>query len=261
MKLWAGLGNPGAKYAMNRHNIGFMAVDRIAEDHGFSPWKARFQALVAEGRLGGERMLLLKPQTFMNLSGQAVGEALRYHKLTPADLTVFHDELDLAPGKCRLKQGGGHAGHNGLRSITGHIGEAFARVRLGIGHPGRKELVSGYVLHDFAKADGEWLEDLLRGISEGADVLAQGEGAKFLNAVANRTAPARNAGPKGAATERSAPKEPASQRPEASKSEARETGASKPMPDKPMPDKPADRPDAKTPDTRSALQKLVDRFR
>ncbi|PIE11868.1 MAG: aminoacyl-tRNA hydrolase [Rhodobacterales bacterium] len=192
MKLFAGLGNPGDKYARTRHNIGFMAVDRIAEDHGFSPWRSKFQGLVSEGRLGGEKVLLLKPQTFMNLSGQSVGEALRFHKLTPADLTVFHDELDLAPGKCRLKTGGGHAGHNGLRSIHAHVGADYDRVRLGIGHPGHKDRVSGYVLHDFAKADGDWLDDLLRGISDGAPSLAAGEGPKFLNAVALRVAPPRS---------------------------------------------------------------------
>ena len=194
MKLIVGLGNPGAQYARNRHNIGFMALDRIAQDHGFSPWKARFQGQIAEGRLGGDKALLLKPQTFMNLSGQAVGEAMRYLKLTPGDIIVLHDELDLAPGKLRLKQGGGHAGHNGLRSIHQHIGEAYARVRMGIGHPGHKDAVAGYVLHDFAKADEAWLDDVMRGISDGADHLAAGDGAKFLNAVAQRTAPPRNAG-------------------------------------------------------------------
>ncbi len=191
MKLWVGLGNPGPKYAGNRHNIGFMALDRIAADHGFAPWKRAFQGLASDGRFGSERVLLLKPETFMNLSGQSVGEAMRFHKLTPADVTVFHDELDLAPGKLRLKQGGGHAGHNGLRSIHGHIGEAYGRVRLGIGHPGHKDAVSGYVLHDFAKADQDWLEDLMRGISDGAAALAAGDGPRFLNAVAARTAPAR----------------------------------------------------------------------
>lgn len=255
MRLWTGLGNPGAKYAMNRHNIGFMALDRIAEDHGFSPWKARFSALVAEGRLGGEKLLLLKPQTFMNLSGQAVGEAARYHKLTPADVTVFHDELDLAPGKCRLKQGGGHAGHNGLRSIIGHIGDDFARVRLGIGHPGRKELVAGYVLHDFAKADGDWLEDLMRGISEGAGALAQGEGAKFLNAVANRTAPARNSGTQGAAPG----KAPGTATAVAQKA-PQKTPDKTPLPSPESPPPPAPQT-AEAADTRSTLQKLVDRFR
>jgi PTH1 family peptidyl-tRNA hydrolase len=191
MKLFVGLGNPGAKYAGNRHNIGFMAVDRIAAEHGFSPWRARFQGMVAEGNLGGEKMLLLKPGTFMNLSGQSVGEAMRYLKLTPADLVVFHDELDLAPGKCRLKQGGGHAGHNGLRSIHAHIGEGYGRVRLGIGHPGNKDRVADYVLSDFAKADTVWREDLLTGIAEGAPALAAGDGAAFLNTIALRMAPPR----------------------------------------------------------------------
>lgn len=192
MKLIVGLGNPGAKYAGNRHNIGFMALDRIAEDHGISPWKAKFQGLIAEGRLGSERVALLKPQTFMNLSGQSVGEAMRYLKLTPDDVVVFHDELDLAPGKCRVKQGGGHAGHNGLRSIHQHIGAEYRRVRLGIGHPGDKNRVAGYVLADFAKSDQDWLDDLLRGITDGAEALAAGDGGRFQNAVARRVAPARS---------------------------------------------------------------------
>lgn len=192
MQIFAGLGNPGTKYAGNRHNIGFMALDRIAEDHGFGPWKAKFQSQVSEGRLGSEKVLLLKPETFMNLSGQSVGEAMRFYKLAPGDVTVFHDELDLAPGKCKVKTGGGHAGHNGLRSIHAHIGEAYRRVRLGIGHPGRKELVAAYVLHDFHKADQDWLDDLIRGIADGAPHLAAGDAGKFMNAVALRTAPPRS---------------------------------------------------------------------
>ncbi|WP_201132376.1 aminoacyl-tRNA hydrolase, partial [Rhodovulum imhoffii] len=193
MRLFVGLGNPGAKYAGNRHNIGFMAVDKIAVDHGFTPWRARFQGQIAEGRLAGEKILLLKPETYMNLSGQSVGEAMRFFKLGPQDVTVFHDELDLAPGKCRLKQGGGHAGHNGLRSIHAHIGEAYGRVRLGIGHPGHRDKVSGYVLSDFAKADQVWLDNLLRGLSDGVAELAANNNAQFLNAVAQRHArpPAR----------------------------------------------------------------------
>ncbi|MFP4045363.1 MAG: aminoacyl-tRNA hydrolase [Rhodosalinus sp.] len=194
MQLFVGLGNPGQKYARNRHNIGFMAVDRIAGAHGFGPWRAKFQAELAEGRLGGEKVVLLKPQTYMNLSGQSVGEAMRFYKLGPGDVTVFHDELDLAPGKLRVKRGGGHAGHNGLRSIHQHIGADYRRVRLGIGHPGRKELVSAYVLHDFAKADEDWLDDLLRGIADGAPHLAEGDENRFQNAVAQRVAPARNEG-------------------------------------------------------------------
>ena len=224
MQLFVGLGNPGATYARNRHNIGFMAVDRIAEDHGFPPFRAKFQGEVAEGRLGGEKVILLKPATYMNRSGQSVGEAMRFYKLAPEDVTVFHDELDLAPGKVRVKQGGGHAGHNGLRSIHAHIGEAYRRVRLGIGHPGRKELVSGYVLHDFGKADADWLDDVLRGVADGAPDLAAGDQSRFQNAVAQRTAPART----------EAPAKPA---PSAAKEAEPEE------------------------DARSPLQKLVDRFK
>jgi len=230
MKLFIGLGNPGAKYAGNRHNIGYMAVDRIAAEHGFGPWRARFQGLVAEGSLGGEKVVLLKPETFMNLSGQSVGEAQRFFKLPPEDLVVFHDELDLAPGKARVKQGGGHAGHNGLRSIHAHIGEAYGRVRLGIGHPGHKDAVAAHVLADFAKADAGWLEDLLHGISDGAALLAAGDGAGFLNAVARRTVPQR-------AATGSAPR-----------AAAETPGAPTPQPQT-------------EPDPRSALQKLTDRFR
>lgn len=194
MLLMVGLGNPGARYAGNRHNVGFMAVDRIAADHGFSPWRPRFQGSVAEGRLGNARVTLLKPGTFMNLSGQSVGEAMRYLKLTPAEVVVLHDELDLAPGKVRVKQGGGHAGHNGLRSIHQHLGEAYGRVRIGIGHPGHKDRVAGYVLSDFAKTEADLLDDMIRGISDGAPALAEGDAGRFQNAVAARTAPARNSG-------------------------------------------------------------------
>ncbi|WP_425037935.1 aminoacyl-tRNA hydrolase [Primorskyibacter sp. S187A] len=192
MIIFVGLGNPGGKYARNRHNIGFMALDRIAQDHGFAPWRAKFQGQVSEGRLGRQKVLLLKPETFMNRSGQAVGEMMRFYKLSSDDVTVFHDELDLAPGKCRVKSGGGHAGHNGLRSIHGHIGESYRRVRLGIGHPGRKEAVPGYVLHDFPRADDDWLLPLLDGISDGAAHLAEGDNGKFQNAVALRVAPPRS---------------------------------------------------------------------
>lgn len=193
MRLFVGLGNPGARYAMNRHNVGFMAVDRIAADHGFPAWRAKFQAEMSEGRLGGERVVLLKPQTYMNLSGQSVGEAMRFFKAEPGDIVVFHDELDLAPGRVRVKDGGGHAGHNGLRSLHQHIGDAYRRVRIGIGHPGHKDRVSPYVLSDFARADQDWLDDLLRGISDGAPALAAGDAVRFLNAVALRTAPPRPA--------------------------------------------------------------------
>ncbi|PCD75613.1 aminoacyl-tRNA hydrolase [Pseudothioclava arenosa] len=192
MQLWVGLGNPGAKYAGNRHNIGFMALDRIAADHGFGPWRARFQGQVSEGRFGSARVVLLKPETFMNLSGQSVRAAADFYKIPVEEITVFHDELDLAPGKCRHKTGGGHAGHNGLRSIHQHLGADYARVRLGIGHPGDKARVAGYVLSDFAKAEGDLLDDLLRGLSDGASALAAGEVQKFLNAVSLRTAPPRS---------------------------------------------------------------------
>lgn len=191
MKLFVGLGNPGGEYAGHRHNIGFMALDRIAADHGFGPWKRAFKGLVAEGRLGPEKVVLLKPETFMNLSGQSVQGAMAFYKLALADITVFHDELDLAPGKARVKQGGGHAGHNGLRSISGVLGEGYGRVRLGIGHPGHKDAVAGYVLHNFAKADQDWLGPLLQGLSDGAPALAEGDAGRFMNAVALRVVPPR----------------------------------------------------------------------
>lgn len=229
MLIFAGLGNPGAKYAGNRHNIGFMAVDRIAADHGFGPWKARFQGQASEGRLGGAQVLLLRPGTFMNLSGQSVGETMRFYKLESTDITVFHDEIDLAPGKLRVKDGGGHAGHNGLRSIHQHIGPHYSRVRMGVGHPGRKEAVPGYVLSDFAKAERDWLDALLRGISEGAAHLAGGDAGRFQNAVAQRMAPARSSGAKSAA----------------------------PKPTPALQPDPAPQPE---PENRSALQRLADRF-
>ena len=222
MKLFVGLGNPDAGYARNRHNIGFMAADAIAAAHGFGPWRAKFHGQVAEGRLGAEKVLLLKPGTYMNLSGDAVRAALQFFKLEPSDVVVFHDELDLAPGRVRVKTGGGTAGHNGIRSIDAHIGPAFTRVRLGIGHPGNKRLVSNYVLGDFAKADAEWVDDLLRGVADGAPALAGGDTAGFLDAVARRMptpAPAKPAAP------------------------------------------PAPAEAAPAEDTRSPLQRLVDRFR
>ncbi len=188
MKLWVGLGNPGAKYSQNRHNIGFMALDHIAADHGFSPWRSKFQGQICEGVLGGQKVILLKPETYMNRSGQSVGDTIRFFKLTAQDVTVFHDELDLAPSKLRLKSSGGHAGHNGLRSLHEHIGEAYHRVRLGIGHPGHKDRVAAYVLSDFSKADQSWLELMLRGISNGAEALAEDNGAQFQNALAMKTA-------------------------------------------------------------------------
>ena len=218
MQLFVGLGNPGAKYAHNRHNIGFMAVDAIASAHGFGPWRSKFQALVAEGHLAGAKVLLMKPQTFMNLSGQAVGEAMRYLKLAPDDILVFHDELDLAPAKLRVKKGGGHAGHNGLRSMHQHVGADYSRVRMGIGHPGHKDLVSHYVLHDFAQADQDWLDPMLAAVGREAGRLAAGDAAGFMNAVALATRPsvsetappkkARGASVGNTAAEASAPAAP-----------------------------------------------------
>jgi PTH1 family peptidyl-tRNA hydrolase len=183
MLLLVGLGNPGARYAGNRHNIGFMTVDAIAKRHGIGPWRRRFQGVTAEGPIGGERLLLLLPGTFMNESGRAVAEAAHFYKLTPDAITVFHDELDLAPGKVRVKSGGGVAGHNGLRSITEHIGNDYRRVRIGIGHPGVKELVHGYVLSDFSKSDRDWVEALTSIIADNADLLAKGGDASFQNKV------------------------------------------------------------------------------
>lgn len=184
MRLLVGLGNPGADYAGTRHNIGFMAVDAIARRHDFAPWRSRFQGQVAEGRLGTDKVLALKPMTFMNLSGQAVGEALRFYRLEAADLVAFHDDLDLVPGKLRMKQGGGHAGHNGLRSLDAHIGPEYWRCRLGIGHPGERDRVADYVLHPFAKSDRDWIEPLLAAIAEAAPLLAANREAAFASKVA-----------------------------------------------------------------------------
>lgn len=226
MKLLVGLGNPGPKYANNRHNIGFMALDRIADDHGFAPWRSKFQGQLSEGRLGSGKVVLLKPETFMNNSGQSVGEAMRFFKLTPEDIIVLHDEIDLAPSKVRYKFAGGHAGHNGLRSIHAHIGDTYGRVRIGVGHPGRKEAVPGYVLRDFAKAEADWVENVLRGIADGAPHLANGDSGKFMNAVALRTAPPRSS-----------------------------TTAKKPAP------KTEEKPQNEPEDARSPLQRLMDKFK
>ncbi len=198
MLLLAGLGNPGPRYADNRHNIGFMAVDEIVRRHSFSPWRNRFQADCAEGRLGGEKVLVLKPQTYVNESGRSVGEALRFFKLAPEDVIVLYDEIDLAPGKVRVKQGGGAGGHNGIRSIEAHIGNNFWRVRLGVGHPGQKELVHGHVLGDFAKADKVWLEKLLDAVAGEIPALVEGDAPRFMSRVAELTAPPRPKKPKPA---------------------------------------------------------------
>lgn len=186
MKLFVGLGNPGAKYARHRHNVGFMAVERIAERHAFGPWRRRFQGQAADGELDGTKVLLLKPDTYMNESGRAVGEAARFLKLATSDIVVFHDELDLLPGKLKVKTGGGNAGHNGLRSITAHLDNEYERVRIGIGHPGAKELVQSWVLHDFARADADWLDPLLDAMADAAPRLASGDAARFLTDVARQ---------------------------------------------------------------------------
>ncbi len=183
MQIFAGLGNPGAQYANNRHNVGFMAADEIARRHDFSPWSKKFQGLVADGTVDGEKVLLIKPQTFMNLSGQSVGEALRFYKLAPSALTVLYDEIELAAGKVRVKVGGGSAGHNGIRSLDQHVGKEFRRVRIGVGHPGVKELVHGHVLGDFSKADAAWLDPLLDTIARNAGLLVKGNDNEFMNRV------------------------------------------------------------------------------
>jgi PTH1 family peptidyl-tRNA hydrolase len=190
MKLFVGLGNPGDRYARNRHNIGFMAVERIAARHSFEPWRARFRGRLAEGVLAGERVWLLMPQTYMNESGRAVAEAARFHKIPLDQVIVFHDEIDLVPGKVRVKLGGGVAGHNGLRSLDACLGSReFKRVRLGVGHPGDKDRVVGHVLSDFHKADRHWLEPLLDAVAEAAPLLASGDDAGFMNKVAVLTRP------------------------------------------------------------------------
>ena len=186
MQIWAGLGNPGAKYALHRHNVGFMALDAIAEIHRFGPWQKKFRSLASEGRIGPHRVVLIKPQTFMNDSGDAVQQALRFYKLDPDALTAFHDELDLAPFKVKLKQGGGTAGHNGLRSIDAALGPDFRRVRIGIGHPGHKDRVTSYVLGNYAKAEMDDLAELLGAIGAEAEWLAAGDDVRFMNDIALR---------------------------------------------------------------------------
>jgi PTH1 family peptidyl-tRNA hydrolase len=183
MLLLVGLGNPGAKYAGNRHNIGFMAVAEIAKRHGIGPWRRRFQGVACEGPIGGERVLLLLPGTYMNESGRAVAEAAQFYKLLPGNITVFHDEIELPPGKFRVKVGGGIAGHNGLRSISEHIGNDYRRVRIGIGHPGHKDLVEHYVLSDFAKSERAWVEALTGILADNVDLLVRGEDPSFQNKV------------------------------------------------------------------------------
>ncbi|NWG93684.1 MAG: aminoacyl-tRNA hydrolase [Parvularculaceae bacterium] len=192
MLLLVGLGNPGEKYERHRHNVGYMAVDAIADAHRFGPARRKFQGELREGDIGGDKAIALKPLTYMNDSGLSVGAAMRFYKLAPADVVVFHDELDLAAGKIKAKQGGGNAGHNGLRSIDDHIGPDFRRVRIGIGHPGDKTRVTGHVLGDFAKADRDWLDPLLAAIAKSAPFLVEGD-ARFATAVAQALAPPKPA--------------------------------------------------------------------
>lgn len=186
MQIWTGLGNPGPTFAMHRHNVGFMAADVIADVHGFGPVQKKFSGWVQEGRIGTEKVLLLKPATFMNESGRAVAEALRFYKLGPEALTVFHDELDLAPFKVKVRTGGGLAGHNGLRSIDQHLGPEFRRVRIGIGHPGHKDRVTGHVLGNYAKAEMDDLTAMLAALAAEAEWLAKGDDARFMSDVALR---------------------------------------------------------------------------
>jgi peptidyl-tRNA hydrolase, PTH1 family len=186
VQLWVGLGNPGAQYALHRHNVGFMATDAIAEVHRFAPVQKKFSGWLRDGRIGATRVLLLKPATFMNESGRSVAEALRFYKLGVDALTVFHDELDLAPFKVRVKRGGGTAGHNGLRSIDRFLGPEFRRVRIGIGHPGPKDRVTGHVLGNYAKGEMDDLAGLLGAIAAEAAWLAEGDDARFMNDVALR---------------------------------------------------------------------------
>jgi len=189
--LVVGLGNPGPEYARNRHNIGFMAADELVRRHSFGPWRAKFQGQLAEGAIGGDKVLVLKPMTYMNLSGQSVAAAARFLKIPADDIVVLHDELDIAPGRLKVKRGGGAGGHNGLKSIDSHLGQNYRRVRLGIGHPGDRNLVSGYVLHDFAKADEVWLTPLLDAVAAGFPMLVSGDDAGFMTRVAHLTAPPR----------------------------------------------------------------------
>jgi PTH1 family peptidyl-tRNA hydrolase len=183
MLLFVGLGNPGDRYAGNRHNVGFMAVDAIARRHNIAPWRRKFQGVAVEGSLAGNKLLLLLPGTFMNESGRAVAEAAHFHKLEPHQVVVLHDELELPPGKVRVKTGGGNAGHNGLRSITAHIGNDYKRVRIGIGHPGDKKLVEHYVLQDFAKSERPWVEAVCDVIADNAGLIAEGKDSTFQNKV------------------------------------------------------------------------------
>jgi PTH1 family peptidyl-tRNA hydrolase len=198
MHLIVGLGNPGDKYSRNRHNIGFLAVEEIAKRHGFPPFREKFKGLISEGTIAGEKVLILKPQTWMNSSGESVEAAAQFYKLAPAEITVVYDEIDLVPGKSRIKRGGGNGGHNGLRSIDPRIGSDYRRVRLGVGHPGHKDRVMPWVLGDFSKADLEWLEPLLTALADNAGLIISGDDNTLMNKLAiavNGDAAARDARP------------------------------------------------------------------
>ena len=232
MLLIVGLGNPGRRYAGHRHNIGFMAADEIHRRHRFSAWRARFQGEISEGTLAGEKAIILKPATFMNESGRAVSEAARFYKIKAADILIIYDELDLPPGKLRMKTGGGHGGHNGLRSIDAHlsnaVGKDYRKMRIGIGHPGRKDMVHRYVLHDFAKSDQDWLQPLITAISDNAELLAKGDDNSFMNKIHLATQPPREEKPGNEQTEKS----PENQK-NASAPKPASTGAQKPTDDPP----------------------------
>ena len=191
MRLFVGLGNPGSDYAKNRHNIGFMAVDEIVHRYSFAPFRSKFQGQLCEGKIAGQKVLILKPTTYMNESGKAVQAAMAFYKLPLQDIIVFQDEMDLVAGKIRMKTGGGHAGHNGIRSIQSHIGSGFQRVRLGVGHPGDKEKVVGHVLKDFSKADQQWLDKMIEAIGENADLLIKGEDSGFMSKISLALNPPR----------------------------------------------------------------------
>ncbi len=204
MQIIAGLGNPGARYAGNRHNIGFMAVDAIQRRPGFSSWSKKFKAEISEGELAGEKILLIKPQTFMNLSGEAVGEAMRFYKLGPENILAIYDELDLVPGKARIKVGGGNGGHNGVKSLDAHCGKDYRRLRIGIGHPGAKELVHNHVLGDFSKLDRSWLVPLIEAIADNAEMLVRRDDSQLLNKLALATGEKRAAEPKDQGSKKTA---------------------------------------------------------
>ena len=210
MKLIVGLGNPGNQYAGNRHNVGFMALDAIASAQGIGPFRNKHQGLIAEGTIGGEKVLLLKPQTFMNRSGDSVKAVSQFYKIPTADIIVLYDELDLAPGKVRVKVGGGNGGHNGLRSIDPQIGLDYRRVRIGIGHPG-KEFVTPHVLGDFAKADKAWLDPLLEAVGRNADMLVKGDDSGFMNRVALAVQGSESVGDKATAERPAAKAQPKGQ--------------------------------------------------